>query len=349
VPRLRRTVCSGPGILRKRRGRGFAYYYSTDGSRVTDPDTLARIEALVLPPAWTDVWICPYRNGHIQALGTDAAGRRQYRYHDFWREQRDKAKHDRVLEFAARLPAARDRVNANLAGRELSRERVLAAAVRLLDLGFFRIGSEEYAETNQTYGLATMRREHVSVEGDVITFDYTAKGGKHRIQSVGDPAVREVVQALLKRHGGGEELLAYQVDRQWYDVSSDDINVHLHLLLGGEFTAKDFRTWNATVLAAVCLAVAQPAAASPTGRKRAISNAVREVAHYLGNTPAVCRASYIDPRVIDLYEDGVTIADDLDRLGDGAMFGQLATQGPIEQAVLQLLSEPPVRRVRRAS
>jgi DNA topoisomerase IB len=321
-------------------------YLGSDGSRVTDPATIERIESLVLPPAWRDVWICPWPNGHIQAIGTDAAGRRQYRYHDAWREQRDRVKHERVLDFASRLPAARELIARDLAGRGLTRARTLACAVRLLDLGFFRIGSEEYAEQNQTYGLATIRRDHVTVARSVVTFDYPAKHGKQRVQSVADPAICDVVAALKRRRAGGEELLAYRTGDRWQDVRSEDINDYLHTVLGGgEFTAKDFRTWHATVLMAVALAVSVEAPRSEAGRKRAVTRAVKEVAAYLGNTPAVCRSSYVDPRVIERYSDGVTIADTLSDLGAEAGFGQLATQGAIEEAVLHLLREPrPPRR-----
>ena len=218
MTRLRRSDCGGPGIKRVRRGKGFTYQ-SADGAKVTDPETLRRIADLVIPPAWEDVWICPWPTGHIQALGTDAAGRRQYRYHDDWRLQRDAEKHKRVLTFARRLPLARANVQAHLTQRGLTRERVLAAAFRLLDLGFFRVGGETYAEDNGTYGLATMRREHVTVTGDVVTFDYIAKSGKQRVQSVVDPTVRKVVKALLDRDGGGEELLAYKDKTGWHDIS----------------------------------------------------------------------------------------------------------------------------------
>jgi DNA topoisomerase IB len=336
MPRLRRSDPSRPGYTRRRRGRGFIYL-DPWGQRVTDPAVLQRITDLVLPPAWNDVWICPYPNGHIQAIGTDAAGRRQYRYHDEWRLQRDRAKHDKILTFAEALPAARKVILEQLNEPGLTKRRVLACAVRLLDLGFFRIGSEEYAEEHETYGLATMRREHVTISGSVISFAYTAKGGLHREQSVADQGVLAVVKSLKRRRGGGEELLAYRDGGGWRDVRSADINVYLRETLGGEFTAKDFRTWNATVLAAVGLASAVPAASSPTAAKRAVAHVVKDVSRYLGNTPAVCRKSYIDPRVVELYQDGVTIVDDLDSLGACAEPGGLATQGPIEEAVLRLL------------
>ncbi|MDQ1698722.1 MAG: hypothetical protein QOG34_585 [Frankiaceae bacterium] len=347
MPRLKRVDCAEPGIRRVRRGRGFSYVDAA-GRRVDDPVTLQRISALVIPPAWDDVWICTAPNGHIQATGTDAAGRRQYRYHDDWRRHRDRLKHDRMLEFASALPAARERMLADLARPSIDRERVLGGAARLLDLGFFRIGSEEYAETNGSYGLATMRREHVTCTSGVLTFDYIAKSGKHRVQSVGDPDLCELVRQLKRRRGGGEELLAYRGTGGWVDIKSTDINVYLREITGGDFTAKDFRTWHATVLCAVGLAVSADAPASESARKRAVARAVSEVAHYLGNTPAVCRASYIDPRVIDLYNDGVTIHADLGELGADAAFGELSTQGAIERAVYRLLSEPAAgRRPRR--
>jgi DNA topoisomerase IB len=341
VPRLRRADCSIPGIARRRAGRGFVYLDSSTGERIGDPDTLDRIRALAIPPAWTDVWICPWPNGHIQAVGTDARGRKQYRYHDVWRLRRDQEKFDHMLNFAGCLPSLRAALIERLERPDLDRERVLACAVRLLDLGFFRIGTEGYAEENQTYGLATIRKSHVRIKDGVVTFDYTAKSGKRRIQSIVDPAVCEVVAALKGRRGGGHELLAYLDDSgAWCDVKSADINAFVKELTGGDFTAKDFRTWNATVLCSVALAVSV-GATSPTGRKRAVVRAVKEVAHYLGNTPAVCRASYIDPRVVDRYQAGVTIRQALSALGADVAFGQLSTQGSVEAAVLDMLSDAP--------
>ncbi len=337
--RLRRVNCSGPGLTRQRSGRGFRY---TDGGgvAVTDPDTVARIKALVIPPAWRDVWICPISNGHIQATGVDAAGRRQYVYHPIWREKRDLAKFDHMLDFAEHLPAMREHVMATLETPGLTRERVLATAIRLLDLGFFRIGSEEYAEANNTYGLATMRREHVSMTAGVVTFDYIAKSGKQRVQHVADEPVLKVIRSLKARRGGGEELLAYRSGRTWVDIKSVDINRHLCEVTGGEVSAKDFRTWNATVLAAVGLAVSGHVPPSDSARTRAVTRVVKEVSDYLGNTPAVCRASYIDPRVIDRYLQGRTIEPVLESLGADVEYGTLATQGHTEQAVLELLRGP---------
>jgi len=336
VPRLRRADCSRAGLTRRRAGKGFVYL-DPQGRRITDRATIDRIEALVLPPAWRELWICPDANGHIQAIGTDAAGRRQYRYHDVWRRQRDLAKFDKMLDFAELLPALREALLADLDGNELTERRVLACAIRLLDLGFFRVGSEEYAETNGTFGLATLRKEHVSITDGVITFDFVAKSGKHRVQSVGDEQVLRAVRSLKQRRGGGPELLAYREGRSWRDVKSADVNAHLRELTGADVTAKDFRTWNATVLAAVGLSVSEHAAATETGRKRAIVRAVKEVAEYLGNTPAVARSSYIDPRVIDRFSEGVTISQSLGELGAEVSFGQLATQGAVESATLELL------------
>jgi DNA topoisomerase IB len=304
---------------------------------IKDPRTLARVKALVIPPAWEDVWICPDPNGHIQAVGTDAAGRRQYRYHDLWREQRDREKHDRVLEFGAALPRVRKTVESHLSRPDLGRERVLAAAIRLIDLGFFRSGSEEYAAGNGTYGLATIRREHVVCSRGEIVFHYTAKGAKQRKQALVDDEVAPVIRSLKRRRSGGEELLAYRNGRGWRDVTAGDINDYLREISGGDFTAKDFRTWHATVLAAVGLAVSH-AADSDNARRRAVVRVVREVADYLGNTPAVARASYIDPRVIELYERGTTIEPALDDLGENRDMGELATRGRAEEAVLNMLA-----------
>jgi len=341
MPRLRRVDCSGPGLTRRRAGRGFVYLDAA-GRRITDADTLARIKDLVIPPAWEDVWICPVANGHIQATGVDARRRRQYRYHDVWRLHRDREKVDHMLEFAEALPDLRADCADWLSRHDdgLTRERILACATRLLDLGFFRIGTEGYADENQTCGLATIQKRHVTLEdgGSVVTFDYPAKGGKRLIQSVVDPEVAEVVADLKRRRGGGVELLAFRDGRRWSDVKSTDINDWIKERTGGDFTAKDFRTWSATVLAAVALAVSTNAR-SASAQKRAVTRAVKEVAHYLGNTPAVCRASYIDPRIIDRYRQGLTIRAARDNLGDGVEPGQLSTQGPIEAAVLDLLDE----------
>jgi DNA topoisomerase-1 len=339
MARLRRADLNGPGIARRRRGSGWEYF-DEDGEKIGDLETLERIRELAIPPAWKDVWICPYPNGHIQAVGTDAAGRKQYRYHEAWRERRDAIKFERMTDFARALPQVREAAATHLRKRGFPRERVLACAVRLLDRGFFRIGGEEYAEENESFGLATMRKTHVTLNGGgVIAFDYPAKSGKRQIRSIVDPPVYRVVEALKKRRAGGPELLAYERDGAWFDVKSDDINAYIKETAGGDFTAKDFRTWTGTVLAAVGLAVSGPVATSQTGRKRAMTRAIKEVAHYLGNTPAVARASYIDPRVFDRYASGVTIGGALVALGDEAELGEPAFQGAIEAAVLDLLED----------
>ncbi|HKH18216.1 MAG TPA: DNA topoisomerase IB [Solirubrobacteraceae bacterium] len=339
-PRLRRADCSAPGIRRKRRGRGFAYV-DGDGERIDDPEVLARIAELVIPPAWEDVWICPYPNGHIQATGTDAAGRKQYRYHDAWRVRRDAEKFDDMVLFAKALPQLRRRVDRHLGCGALDRDCVLACAVRLLERGFFRIGSEEYAEENESFGLATMRKQHVTIEdGGLMIFDYPAKSGQRRVQGVLDDRACEIVAALKRRRGGGPELLAFKEGRRWRDVRSEDINDYLKQATGGDHSAKDFRTWNATALAAVALAVSGASAHSKTARKRAIKRAVDEVAVYLGNTPAVCRASYIDPRVFDAFDARLTIRPALERVAANLRPGELPIHQPeLEQAVLDLIDE----------
>lgn len=313
--RLHRSDCTSLGIARRRRGRGFEYL-DPGGDRIGDTATLDRIRALSLPPAWADIWICSDPDGHLQAVGTDAAGRRQYRYHDRWRKRRDHEKFDQMLAFARVLPRLLERAAADLHAASPTRE--LACAVRLLDRGFFRVGGEEYAGENGSYGLATLERKHVELAGDgVLVFDYPAKSGKRRLQAVVDPEVYEVVGALKRRRR--PTLL---------DVRSDEINAYIKEHTGNGFSAKDFRTWHATVLAAVALGVSERAK-TKTGRKRAVTRAVAEVAHYLGNTPAVCRGSYIDPRVFDRYRDGMTIASSVETLSERV----------IERAVLTMLED----------
>jgi DNA topoisomerase IB len=278
----------------------------------------------------------------------DAAGRKQYLYHRAWRARRDAEKFEDMVRFARALPALRRHVEGDLTATErLTRERVLACAVRLLDRGFFRIGSEEYSVTNESYGLATMRKEHVTVAPDgTMVFDYPAKHGKRRVQAIVDPPSAAIVGTLRRRRGGGDELLAFKQGRAWRDLRSPDINAYLKEATGDDFSAKDFRTWNATVLAALGLSVSAPAAGSKTSRKRAITRAVKEVSHYLGNTPAVARASYIDPRVFDAYQAGLVIRPGF----EDAEPGELPIHHrDVEEAVLDLLNEredaPGVERV----
>ena len=331
MPRLKRVTDSQPGIRRVARGKGFSYLDRRD-TPVRDTETLARIEALAIPPAWTDVWICPEDNGHIQATGTDDAGRRQYLYHPAWRERRDVEKFRRVEAFAHRLPAVRRQVTRDLHKPDLAKATVLACSIRLLDQAFFRIGSEDYAAQNGSFGLATIRKSHLSIDGDEATFDYTAKSGKRRIQVVRDPDLMPILRALKERRTG-RELLAYRLDDRWRDLRSGEINDYLKALAGEEYSAKDFRTWHATVLAAAEVA-ASPPATSVTASRTVITGTVKVVAGYLGNTPAVARASYIDPRVFDRYRDGITIG------SIGSSFDLSSgerVRARVERAVLELL------------
>jgi DNA topoisomerase IB len=348
MTRLRRSDLTRPGITRTWNGSNWHYRQPT--GEPLDQATRQRCEALVIPPAWQDVWICPHHNGHVQAVGTDAAGRRQYRYHEQWTADRAQQNFERVLNAARVLPEVRRASQQALAQDGLTKARVLGCAVRLLELGFFRIGSETYAEENGSFGLATVRRDHVTLEETRVIFDYRAKSGKQRHSAVADPAIRACVEELLARDDPDEELLAWwDEDRErWVNVHSDDINNHLRAVSGIDLTAKDFRTWSATVLCAIALAVSTSVGDSPTARKRAVVRAVTETAHYLGNTPAVCRRSYIHPRLLDLYDDGITVADELAELGAEAGEGDFAYQGRVEAAVLAMLTDPQVARRRAA-
>jgi DNA topoisomerase IB len=316
--------------------RGFVYL-DPAGERVQDAEALQRIGELAIPPAWRQVWICLDARGHLQATGIDAAGRKQYLYHERWRAHRDRLKFASMLAFARALPRLRWRVSSDLEGDERSATEVLACAIRLLDLGFFRIGSEDYAERNESYGLTTIRKRHVSIDGRQAVFDYTAKSGQRRVQAIDDPQVLAVLRALKRRRGGGESLLAYRDGRRWREIRADEVNAYIKSVCGGDFSAKDFRTWNATVLAAVALAAHAPKANSTAARKRAVADSIRTVAAYLGNTPAVCRASYVDPRVIDRFQTGRTIAPLIERLAGGPDLADQRTRRRIESAVLELL------------
>ncbi|WP_246080968.1 DNA topoisomerase IB [Modestobacter altitudinis] len=333
--RLRRSDVHARGWTRRRAGRGFAYFDS-DGVLIKD-DRLDRLKTLAIPPAWKDVWICPWPNGHIQAVGTDAAGRRQYRYHDAWRVKRDAAKHERVLEISHQLPDVRDAVLEALGTTGLNRDRVLACGVRLLDLGAFRVGSEQYAEDNGTFGLATLRREHVEVRGEQVFFRYTAKGSIERELELIDQPTAVVVRELLKRPADqGDELLGYPLaDGSWHDVTSDEINAYLKEISGAEITAKDFRTWTATVMMAATLAEGPPPKGK-TARGKVVRQAYVKVSEQLGNTPAVCKASYVDPRVVDRYEHGETIADAVAEASRAA--DDRTAQRTLEAGVCSLLS-----------
>jgi DNA topoisomerase IB len=311
--RLRRVRIDSPGWSRRRAGRGFVYL-DLDRARILDEEHLERITSLAIPPAWRDVWISPWPNGHIQAAGLDDARRRQYLYHQQWTARRGRLKHDHVLDVARRLPAARRRVRADLEREGMPREKVLALAFRLLDLAYLRVGGEGYALQHGSYGLATLLRSHVRVlepesEGDPgrVHLRFPAKSGQVRDTVVEDDDVATLVRTLTRRRDDGEELLAWRDDAGWHDVTSADVGAYVKAQLGPDATPKDFRTWHATVLAARGLAAAGPPPASERARRRVLTQVVRDVAEELGNTPAVCRASYIDPRVIDLWERGQTI------------------------------------------
>ncbi|GAA2108914.1 DNA topoisomerase IB [Microlunatus panaciterrae] len=335
MPRLRMVSSAEPGWRRRRSGRGFSFV-DQHGNRLSDEDA-ERCRLLVIPPAWEDVWICPRPNGHLQAVGTDAAGRRQYLYHEEWRRRRDEAKHDRVLQVARRLPRARRVAEVHLRQDGMPYERVLATAFRLLDLGLFRVGGESYAEQNGSFGLATLRKQHVDLEPGRAVFDFPAKSGQQQFIEVTDEAALEAIRALRRRRGGGAELLAFRDGGRWRDVTSADINTYIKDVVGDEFSAKDFRTWHATVIAAVLLAHANDAAASASARRRAVPSIMRQVADQLGNTPAVVRSSYVDHRVVDLYHQGVTIAPKF--AGPvGAASVDLETRVRAERPVLKLLS-----------
>lgn len=304
MPRLRRSDSSGRGIQRLRSGTGFRYR-DADGSTITDPALRSRIEGLGIPPAWTDVWIAPYANGHIQATGVDAAGRTQYIYHPTWRQQKDRLKFDRALSLAESLPAARRKVTMDLREPASSKERALAAAFRLLDTGSLRVGSERYAEEHGSHGLSTLLCAHAKVSGDTISLSFPGKSGQEWDSTIRDAELAVVIRAL-KRRGPTARLLAWKGGGRWHPLTAEEINGYVRERTGGSFTAKDFRTLHGTVTAAVSLAKAGPRP-SPAARKRVVAQTMRDVAEVLGNTPAVARASYVDPRVIDHYDHGRTI------------------------------------------
>jgi DNA topoisomerase I len=299
IPGLTRSDPRDPGITRERISGGFRYH-DPSGTEVTSPEALHRIGALRIPPAWKDVWISPDPLGHIQATGVDSRGRTQYRYHQVWREQRDVQKFAHMLRFAGALPALRSAAARDLSRRQLDRDRVTAAAVRLIDLGLFRIGGERYAELDHHYGATTLQKQDVTVTRDGVTFDYVAKEGKRRTITVTDGSVRSVVRALVSSDSTSDSLFSFLDGETWRPLRSHEVSSYIATRAGGHFTAKEFRTWNATVLMALLLANADSA---PTARSRnsVITAAVRGVADWLGDTPAVARASYIDPRLISRY------------------------------------------------
>lgn len=331
MPRLRRTSPDQPGWTRVRRGKGFSYLDEA-GLRLCDEDA-QRCRDLVIPPAWQDVWITPYVNGHLQAVGTDDAGRRQYLYHPAWREARDGEKFTRVLAFGKALSKAREQVLTDLGTEGMSRERACAVAVRLLDLGYFRIGNDVYADTNNSFGLTTLERRHVRKRGSVLVFRFEGKSGVEHVIEIDDPAVVEALETMRRRRGGADRLLAWKEGRRWRSLDSSTVNDYVRETTGLEATAKDFRTWHATVIAAVALAETDEPGESKASRKRAVAGAMKEVSEFLGNTPALARSAYVDPRVVEAYEQGRTIS--TRRRHATADERQAA----LERAVLKLLRE----------
>ena len=331
MPRLRKTSPEDPGWTRRRAGKGFVYL-DESGKRLT-ARRAQRVKDLVIPPAWEDVWITPHENGHLQAVGTDEAGRRQYLYHPDWRTRRDAAKHDRMLQFGRALSRARERVLTDLGTDGMALERACAVAVRLLDLGYFRIGNDVYADKHGSFGLTTLERRHVRKQGKVLVFCFVGKSGvEHRVE-IDDPATVAALETMRRRRGGEDRLLAWKDGRTWRTLDSARVNDYVRESTGLEATAKDFRTWHATVLAAAALAETDEPGESKASRKRAVSGAMKEVAEFLGNTPAQARASYVDPRVIDAYEEGKTIHGTTRRHYSKADDRQAA----LERAVLRLL------------
>ena len=329
-----------PGWTRRRAGRGFVYL-DQDGKRLPGAD-VERIKSLVIPPAWEDVWISPPPNGHVQAVGTDAAGRRQYLYHVEWRCRRDSEKFDRVLVMAKALPRARQRFLDDLGDGSLSSASVLATSVRLIDVGYFRIGSDVYADEHGSYGLTTLERRHVRRQGKLMVFRFTGKSAIDHVVEVDDPLLVDVIARLRRRRGGGDRLLAWKDGARWRAVDAKDVNDYLREVFKADVTAKDFRTWHATVIAAAALAAADELPGvdpkkllTKTARRRAVRAAIVEVAEYLGNTPAIARKSYVDPRDIDLYETGSTIAAAVRRKAKTPD----ERQAILERAVLRLLRD----------
>jgi DNA topoisomerase IB len=306
--RLRKSDCAGRGVTRRRAGRGFIYL-DPEGQRIQDETLVDRIRNLAIPPAWKDVWICPQPNGHIQATGIDDAGRKQYLYHERWTTRQATQKFETMLLFASALPRLRRTVSRDLGRDEPDRDRVLAGAVRLLDLGQFRVGSEQYAEENSTFGVATILKSqvHLPGSGDEIEFDYPAKGSQDRHLTIRDSQVRTLSEILIRRRSGPEDFLVYKEGRKWVDVRSQDVNGYIQQYAGEDFSAKDFRTWHGTVTAAVSLARLGEPPSSARSREKAIRAAVEKVAEQLGNTAAVARESYIDSRILDRYRSGEVI------------------------------------------
>lgn len=298
---LRYVTDTGPGISRRRSGRGFSYT-DPEGKRLTDRETIARIKGLAVPPAWRDVWICPHPLGHIQATGRDARGRKQYRYHPQWRAIRDETKYGGIVAFGEALPRVRKRTGRHLSIPGLPREKVLAAVVRILDASLVRVGNPEYTRVNDSFGLTTLRDEHARIRGSVLRFRFRGKGGKEHTVHIQDARLARIVKRC--QDIPGEELFQYiDDDGESHPITSGDVNEYLRETSGEALTSKDFRTWGGTVLAAEAL-VRQGRFASETEARSNVVEAIKEVAAQLNNTPAVCRRAYVHPEVIQAYLDG---------------------------------------------
>ncbi len=332
---LRYVSDTTPGIRRERSGMGFNYR-GPDGATIRDSATLRRIRSLVIPPAWTDVWICPHPNGHLQATGHDAKGRKQYRYHLRWREVRDETKYTRLIAFGEALPRIRERVDHDLGLRGLPRKKVVATVVRLLETTLIRIGNEEYAKTNRSYGLTTMRNRHVDVSGTTLRFHFRGKSGIDHTIGINDRRIARIVKQCKDLPGA--ELFQYiDHDGHRQSIDSGDVNAYLQEITGQEFTAKDFRTWAGTVLAAMALREFE-SFDEETQAKRNIVRAIETVAERLGNTPTVCRKCYVHPAVLDAYLDG-SMLDTLKQRAEQEMADSLSGLQPEEAAVLAFLRQ----------
>ncbi|HET9146572.1 MAG TPA: DNA topoisomerase IB [Acetobacteraceae bacterium] len=331
VAHLRYVSDDRPGFTRKSDGKGGWRYYDTEGKRITDKAILARIRSLGIPPAYRDVWICPLENGHLQATGRDARGRKQYRYHPRWREVRDAAKYHRMLAFGAMLPAIRRRVEADLARPGLPREKVMATIVYLLEKTCIRIGNDEYAQSNRSYGLTTLLNEHVHISGSRLRFRFRGKSGKEHDIALHDAAAARILRKCQELPG--HELFEYvDQDGVTHRVHSGDVNDYLREISEGEeFTAKDFRTWAGTLFCAACLAAGE-AATSQSHAKHLVAEAIRQVSQRLGNTPAVCRKCYVHPAVIEAFQEGAMI---LEREAEAA--ADEFALNPEEAAMLRFL------------
>ncbi|HEY2159077.1 MAG TPA: hypothetical protein VGH33_25845, partial [Isosphaeraceae bacterium] len=330
---LRYVSDESPGFRRRPSGKGFTYL-GLDGQPLRDPEALRRIRSLVIPPAWSDVWICARADGHLQATGRDARGRKQYRYHPRWRSVRDETKYGRMMVFGRSLPGIRKRVEADLARHGLPREKVLATIVRLLEVTLIRVGNEEYARTNHSFGLTTMRDQHLKAGRGALTFAFKGKSGvKHEVE-LADRRLARIVQRC--RDLPGQTLFQYlDEEGERHTIDSDDVNEYLREASGHHFTAKDFRTWAGTVLAAMALQEFE-AFDSKAQAKKNIVRAIESVAERLGNTPTVCRKCYVHPEIIEAYLDG-TMLETLKQKAEDVMSDELASLRPEEAAVLGLL------------